>query len=1535
MVRSGSVSIGDGAAEAIVQASRSAAANSAIVASQAAERIAQSSVGSGSGGNHPDAVQWARRVASRLAETGCSRAVCLLGAQAFVEAALEPAPAPPPRMAAVTDAQSSTSPDAIGAYAAEGTVAPQDDGAPPPFYPSAARAAAASPRSPVEAVAEGAAEGAEEGEGAEAGAGAVASAAVAAAAAGPSDAGHEEEGEAGRELAALALDAALTALVEELRGRSLESRPSATPEQLRDEMRILDGLRASAAASTARALAMARPAIRRAAAIAQGNGCAPPAVQATVRAVALLVGAAMRAKGDGAAGGGGGKGGGRAGGGGGALALDVAAKAASQASLAGHTPEEAAVAAAAAAEAMAPGNTAGALVAGAHAAKAMARGALKVEAMAAGAAAAQERTEEEDEATEESVDAAARAAARTAAAVLGGASGRVRSESAHRLVGWSAAAAAAAVRDGHSELEAVAAAKAVCDAGVDAAASASAAQRLADLGAQAARSLRDRLAHTSAIARATLGVRELSDTAIRAAAQALQRGESPGLAAVACISGSVSEVAAAAATAAMAAMAAMAGHPPEASAAAAAVAARALSEEASPSVAIEAASSAATTVAEVLTQSSAAKDDGSGATDPGSAVASLAARLEGAVAEGVSRGAATIAELEGPLSMPSWSLESWLSSLNLDTILCDALLKRVRERTGGATDPRQELAFVTQLGKAPSSPSVVEALLDEAGVASALSQVIFDSAHGLHSEVKEAKEAEAKRRAAERERKRKALRARRRLKAAGAAARMAGGVLSSRILAQLRDDAPGGKGGEGGEGGEGDVHGNGEASGAEGGGEEGAPGGSASEPAVLTAEQLNSQFAEGGAITLYYSNDNELFWQGLNRVVGKGCDGIEESVFDVMKREHCESVDSDSNFEASNHQITTTSKIEWWFVADPANGLSELGLERWPPHRWDWERRADPKEKWAEYIEKSINAPLAAQGEKLVTDEEFIALRLYTGPLFVKYNGLLRGSVSTVPFLISMCKTLCMGNSYPTTIHTLSAAIIKLSKLQSACTLYRAPGGALPKSFWRAPRGGIEPAFMSTTTNREEAMHYARRSPSKILFEVQQGMVARGASVAWLSQYPTEEEILFPPLTVLEVVRMRVDGTVIVAEVSPSVPKPNAAPGDEDAVKAHEEKLKLVGEAQQAMAEAQEAQARAMELRHQAERAKWQQSMMSMMKGAREAQAASMRIAAEEAKASARLSDAEKEEKMRLLAEKEAAFEKASKEAQAVVDATNAEQAQLQGKIAREQAAMVENMKRNRLKRQATTLSNNFSVRMLHKKASLDVARAAREAAERASKSAGSAADEAAAQAYAKAQVEFEEAARQAAEEAEATIVDLRDKCKPIILREEIGESIARMPTSELISRLKTYVTTRNVEGTEVAVEAVLKRVKEEPPKPGMLGKTNARLDVPEADGLQALVSCIGFAVDRARTPVAKGGGPAGKLLDDLCKALGYLLEQEGNEAKAVEAGVLEAIAKAIDQQMSAGLKTVKTLTKDEAMRAKAVKAGIRKEWIKGGEGGE
>ena len=76
----------------------------------------------------------------------------------------------------------------------------------------------------------------------------------------------------------------------------------------------------------------------------------------------------------------------------------------------------------------------------------------------------------------------------------------------------------------------------------------------------------------------------------------------------------------------------------------------------------------------------------------------------------------------------------------------------------------------------------------------------------------------------------------------------------------------------------------------------------------------------------------------------------------------------------------------------------------------------------------------------------------------------------------------------------------------------------LPDEFWTpntfGVRGGVEQAFMSTTTERAVAMGYASggrgAEPAAIgiVIEVQQGMVNRGADISWLSQYPHEREIL-------------------------------------------------------------------------------------------------------------------------------------------------------------------------------------------------------------------------------------------------------------------------------------------------------------------------------------------------------------------------------------------------------------------------------------------
>ena len=65
-------------------------------------------------------------------------------------------------------------------------------------------------------------------------------------------------------------------------------------------------------------------------------------------------------------------------------------------------------------------------------------------------------------------------------------------------------------------------------------------------------------------------------------------------------------------------------------------------------------------------------------------------------------------------------------------------------------------------------------------------------------------------------------------------------------------------------------------------------------------------------------------------------------------------------------------------------------------------------------------------------------------------------------------------------------------------------------------------------------MGYMQQSgkAAKMLFEVRMGMIDRGADVSALSQFPMEQEILFAPLTGLEIASVpRVEDGVIVVEL--------------------------------------------------------------------------------------------------------------------------------------------------------------------------------------------------------------------------------------------------------------------------------------------------------------------------------------------------------------------------------------------------------------------
>ena len=127
-------------------------------------------------------------------------------------------------------------------------------------------------------------------------------------------------------------------------------------------------------------------------------------------------------------------------------------------------------------------------------------------------------------------------------------------------------------------------------------------------------------------------------------------------------------------------------------------------------------------------------------------------------------------------------------------------------------------------------------------------------------------------------------------------------------------------------------------------------------------------------------------------------------------------------------------------------------------------------------------------------------------PQFIKYNAVLRGLPGKVPFLKASMERLCADNRYVTTLHVINSGIVKMGKLMVSQKVYRGiAGGLLPPEFWQPNefnvRGGVELAFMSTTRDREVALAYAGTSDKAgLVFEIQMGMLDKGADLSWCSQ---------------------------------------------------------------------------------------------------------------------------------------------------------------------------------------------------------------------------------------------------------------------------------------------------------------------------------------------------------------------------------------------------------------------------------------------------
>ena len=206
---------------------------------------------------------------------------------------------------------------------------------------------------------------------------------------------------------------------------------------------------------------------------------------------------------------------------------------------------------------------------------------------------------------------------------------------------------------------------------------------------------------------------------------------------------------------------------------------------------------------------------------------------------------------------------------------------------------------------------------------------------------------------------------------------------------------------------------------------------------AATATELHAKFVQqGDAFTLSFGG-LKTFYGGLEGLVGVP----NPLVLPTMEAEHSARADSASPFRTSNYGLQTCSRVEWTFVVEPdADGvLARLGIECWPCEEASAagaHPRAPTPLAELDGARAAVDARLAAHDTEALQTAELVAARLYTGPMFAKYNAVLRARTG-VDALARQCEELCQGNGYTTTLHAVNSAIVKLGKVTTAEKVYR------------------------------------------------------------------------------------------------------------------------------------------------------------------------------------------------------------------------------------------------------------------------------------------------------------------------------------------------------------------------------------------------------------------------------------------------------------------------------------------------------------------
>jgi len=179
-------------------------------------------------------------------------------------------------------------------------------------------------------------------------------------------------------------------------------------------------------------------------------------------------------------------------------------------------------------------------------------------------------------------------------------------------------------------------------------------------------------------------------------------------------------------------------------------------------------------------------------------------------------------------------------------------------------------------------------------------------------------------------------------------------------------------------------------------------------------------------------------------------------------------------------------------------------------------------------------APMPSEANAFLTREEVLAVRLYSGPAYQVVNHFLRAIGSMSSYTTGGFRRMLATHpeaTYTATVSHLCRAIRKLSAIalpeEASAPLYRGVRGELPDSFWvRGELGMVcatDTAFMSTSCNRATPVQYMDENGPNVLWSLRPSRETDagfhyGANISLLSQFAAEEEVVFPPCTMLQVI---------------------------------------------------------------------------------------------------------------------------------------------------------------------------------------------------------------------------------------------------------------------------------------------------------------------------------------------------------------------------------------------------------------------------------